>query len=625
MGLASSQARLLSLTSRQHSVERNAQFLQAQKLRLANDSDTVYKNYMNALDATLLQTRQYNSDGKATWIDGSLNNLMRYGASSNTTGNTYYVQNIADGKLYMPQTVTERYNQAITTPNVDDQVYKFLGLNNIKYTKNTETNQDRIAQLAVVAADENAGYNYDSAFVAQIEEYTRLKGLTTLPVETNTYTQAQNLYTVVNLGKLDNSTYVYGCDSYLDSLKADLTNLKDTSYYTGDTKTLIDYCLNIDNNVSSNVIANENNGTVAWMSDNTSYDLSKLNITANNGNTYIQYLSDFTDNPMFKSETTNNTTAYTTTVTTNNSKSAVSADTPILASTASDNSILGSTYSRTYYTLTDAAKMSILLTGGSYSATYTKKQGLKTDTATTKSNTIYSSDTQALINRITGNTSTETSKASSIGDALLQIANNIKEAENNVAVTEAKKNLSDYIATLKKPGTSTTMDAASMATYAENHKKYVDDVNKLADYPEIIGTVYDDKIQGKYYENLFNAIKAAGGCTAISETNEKSSSWVNNMIKNGQVILATYNSETGDIDNTSASANTGLQEINDDTQITIADNNYETDLADIKAKEKNYDTKLNQLETEKSAIETEMDTLKTIIKDNTESTFKLFS
>ncbi len=52
MGMSSSQARLLSLTARQHNIELKSQRLQAEKLRMANDSDNAYKNYLNALEST---------------------------------------------------------------------------------------------------------------------------------------------------------------------------------------------------------------------------------------------------------------------------------------------------------------------------------------------------------------------------------------------------------------------------------------------------------------------------------------------------------------------------------------------------------------------------------------------
>ena len=103
MGLASSQARLLSLTSRQHTIEANAQRLMSEKMRLSNSSDAVYQKYMNALDETALKTRQTNDVGETSWIDGSINNLMRYNASDDTSGTVLYVQDMDSGKLYVPK------------------------------------------------------------------------------------------------------------------------------------------------------------------------------------------------------------------------------------------------------------------------------------------------------------------------------------------------------------------------------------------------------------------------------------------------------------------------------------------------------------------------------------------
>ena len=54
MGMAASQARLLSLTARIHDVEYKAQSIQNAKIQLATQSDQVYKDYLEALDATTL-------------------------------------------------------------------------------------------------------------------------------------------------------------------------------------------------------------------------------------------------------------------------------------------------------------------------------------------------------------------------------------------------------------------------------------------------------------------------------------------------------------------------------------------------------------------------------------------
>ena len=56
MGMAASQARLLTITARMHDVEYAAQSIQNAKVALATQSDEAYKAYMEALDATKIIT-----------------------------------------------------------------------------------------------------------------------------------------------------------------------------------------------------------------------------------------------------------------------------------------------------------------------------------------------------------------------------------------------------------------------------------------------------------------------------------------------------------------------------------------------------------------------------------------
>lgn len=79
MGLAASQARLLTLTSRMHSIEYKAQKLEAEKLQLANDSDQVYNTYLNALDATKVQYRFVNDDGSTAFTNATFADLKNAG------------------------------------------------------------------------------------------------------------------------------------------------------------------------------------------------------------------------------------------------------------------------------------------------------------------------------------------------------------------------------------------------------------------------------------------------------------------------------------------------------------------------------------------------------------------
>lgn len=135
MGLAASQTRLLSLTARQHTVEHNAQRIQNNKMRLSNDSDRVYQVYLNALNDTALKTLQTSSEtGDTCWINGNINNLMRWGTSDSTTGNVFYVQDISTGKLYVPKAIGEKYDIATDARNFAEQF-------GITYTQ-VDNNQD---------------------------------------------------------------------------------------------------------------------------------------------------------------------------------------------------------------------------------------------------------------------------------------------------------------------------------------------------------------------------------------------------------------------------------------------------------------------------------------------------
>ena len=64
MGMAASQARLLTITSRIHDVEYQAQSVQNAKIALATQSDEVYKDYIAALDQTTFTVKYNNNQMK---------------------------------------------------------------------------------------------------------------------------------------------------------------------------------------------------------------------------------------------------------------------------------------------------------------------------------------------------------------------------------------------------------------------------------------------------------------------------------------------------------------------------------------------------------------------------------
>ena len=108
MGMAASQARLLSLTARLQDVEFEAQAIEAAKLKLADAEDEVYQRYLAALDATQITGSVMKGTETATvfatynnlcggWENMILKNesILSYGLVNQKTGNLYVTKEIA--------------------------------------------------------------------------------------------------------------------------------------------------------------------------------------------------------------------------------------------------------------------------------------------------------------------------------------------------------------------------------------------------------------------------------------------------------------------------------------------------------------------------------------------------
>lgn len=132
MGMASSQARLLSLTRRQLDVELRAQVLQARKLQLESDSKKVYNNYMTALNESSIKYRFTNNMGESVTRDANLNGLQNglvgaYGASDKVM----FLQSIGGETLFVTPTVNNKYDLVGISegryPDMNNYIEQVLG------------------------------------------------------------------------------------------------------------------------------------------------------------------------------------------------------------------------------------------------------------------------------------------------------------------------------------------------------------------------------------------------------------------------------------------------------------------------------------------------------------------
>ena len=91
MGMAASQARLLSITSRMADNELRAQIANNAKMRLAADSSRISADYVNALNNATMMITNYNEAGDSQFSKLTFNRLTQYSPFNTQYGlaNTY--------------------------------------------------------------------------------------------------------------------------------------------------------------------------------------------------------------------------------------------------------------------------------------------------------------------------------------------------------------------------------------------------------------------------------------------------------------------------------------------------------------------------------------------------------
>ena len=120
MGMAASQARLLSITARIHDVESKAQSIQNAKIQLSTQSDQVYQDYLDALDATTLTVKDYQGEK----VVANFNNLC--GRNPVLNGNTYALRD-SRGRMIVSDDIYSAYMNFLEDGGYD--AYEFaLGL-----------------------------------------------------------------------------------------------------------------------------------------------------------------------------------------------------------------------------------------------------------------------------------------------------------------------------------------------------------------------------------------------------------------------------------------------------------------------------------------------------------------
>ena len=575
MGLAASQARLLTLTSRQQAVEGTAQRLLSEKIRLSNKSDAAYQKYMNALEDTTLKTLQINNMGEKNWLAGNINNLMRLEAPEDTSGTPFFVQDLTSGKLYVPQDIADKYDDylnlsanTIPTGHSYTEAMKFATLYGVEYKK-VDLNED------IKKAYDNAikdGWDIaltDEQYNKYVSEQAKDKHVQsisgTLLNMVNCFNEEEGYYNISSKQNSISANFeVYTLELLNSDIFKDLMTTKNVAGNTYATNTeLIEKALNIlqtfDPQVPKDIMVDATGAELDPTSEDYYYNLT-YKTTGLSAKVGENELVNYTDG----------------------TREFSSADKFELMLNGGQTTWKGT---------------STLELGSQYWPAFEGLEVYKDKEMTDIVTDVYDSQSTTLIGKYNG--------ATNFGDALNML---FKE------LNETKDFSNKYLSSIGK----STDDVVKYDKFRGIKAEY-----EL--YQPVYQYVPNNRIQSAYYENLFNAISAAGGCIGVNEGTAKNDTWVSNMIKNGSVILATWDSEEELLSRTSAALHTDVQEIADDRKVEQAEQEYEASMAVINSKDLNYDTRLELLETERTALVTEIDSIKGVMNDNVKNYFRVFS
>ena len=214
----------------------------------------------------------------------------------------------------------------------------------------------------------------------------------------------------------------------------------------------------------------------------------------------------------------------------------------------------------------------------------------------------------------------EYSKTKKINTNLQNLFNNIKTHTKSTEINPEIDNLDNY---------NVNYDSQDRSGQVNNSRKYGTKQNPKTKDVKVIN--YDDSTTQQLIKDYYAQL---GGYIIIGDTPDEaalcdSTEWLTNMINNARATLVTmeYNAVTKEATQREVSVadETSLQEVANTENVKKAEATYEKDMKKINKKETKIDTELQQCEAERSSIKTEQDSLKSVIKDNVDLTFKLFS
>ncbi len=134
------------------------------------------------------------------------------------------------------------------------------------------------------------------------------------------------------------------------------------------------------------------------------------------------------------------------------------------------------------------------------------------------------------------------------------------------------------------------------------------------------GVNTDQALQSGFFDAIFNQICTNGW---VENNNVTDNDYLQEMLKTGKYFLSTC-TDDGYYYQGNYATNTYIKEVTDEDAIAKAEAKYNTEKQKLNQKEEILDLKMKNLDTEISSLTTEYDTIKSLISKNIEKSFKRY-
>lgn len=657
MGMAASQARLLSITSRMADNELRAQIINNSKMRLTDDSSKASEKYISALNATEMMMNNYDLLGNKQHNQLTFNNLTAYSAYNNQYGLIN-----KSGELVVSDLDAAKYENAIAAAD-----------------KNPET--DALTEFLKSYGLEKTNSYFDNPEISD-EMKTRYEGDVKYDDDAN---RISGLHYGYDLSKTSTEKMVYDrlvadydkANSAYD--KAVIKNMKEyLNGYTpaGESKNYEDkYAEVLKYNTDSGTTPTipESQSSLEFLKKMFNEMVSKKQIKTKDGgkNTEFYDKMKFYLNDMIKFNGSTSTITMPTGITKTDDGYSIAGGMFIVKGTGGNYTIEvgpgadkdsgialtggltnnNGVYSFGYnesYTDPDTGVVTTVPNTCSFatsplSATITY-QGDEYDTANAVK-TAYKYFMQTVLSQMDRDKFADSAKEEqkAFYAAAQKLSMFIFGADVGKEDYDKLKDM-DWIINSGKETTNLDGDTKiTLEQIVDGEKVNIDykanfeaikDIYLCDQMIEKYGkpkTTWIDKnnknenadAKAKWYTNLFEKMQESG-YQKIEKGLTTSAEWIQYALESGLLSMVQVNKGSQWV-STMYSNCSDLTEATVDLEITRAEAEYKRETTKIQSKDKRFDLELKNIDTEHNSLQTEYDSIKTVIDKNVERNFKMFS